>query len=174
MVVYHHRALPLPATARDARCTPAVHATTLSHPCTRQSTAAAGATPSCTRLQPGSTSTALLAPPAAGPETALLGRRGRAPMTAASKGLLHSAHSVTDLAALVAQAPCRGPPSCTAAETRAALSRVRCSRCPTAAKSLNALTPAACGPLCVSSHRSTLRNNISSAQYSFLLRAPDH
>ena len=87
MVVYHHRAWPLPATAGDARCTPAVHATALSHPCKRQSTAAARATPSCMRLQPGSSSMAFRAPTAAGPETALPCKPSRALMTAASKGL---------------------------------------------------------------------------------------
>ena len=205
MGVYRHRALPLPAKVGDARNTPAVHATALSHPCKQRSTVAAGATPSCMRPQPGSLSVAFRAHTAEEPETALPCRRSRALMPAASRGyiqrhiaaalcklrqrhgshrrtrapprtaimyssrdtscivpravpamprsgedsdsgrqppgaisrgtsLLHSASSVNDIAATVAQAHRRGPPSCTAAETQAALSRARCQQCPTATK----------------------------------------
>ena len=88
MGVYRHRALPLPAKVGDARSTPAVHATALSHPCEQRSTVASGATPSCMRPQPGSMSVAFRAHTAEEPETALPCKRSRALMPAASRGYI--------------------------------------------------------------------------------------
>ena len=92
-------ALPIPAMVGDARSTLAVHATALSYPCKQRSTAAAGATPSRMRPQPGSLSVAFRAHTAEEPEIALPCKRSRALMPAASKGLYPEAHRCCTLQA---------------------------------------------------------------------------